>query len=145
MCNLDHFKKINDTFGHAAGDAVLQQGAACFQLCLRNEDILGRLDGEEFGILLVHCNSIIAQERCERLRESLTSVSIHSDNPDFRPSASFGLSSTTSSGYELRRLLADADAALYEAKRSGRNRVVQFGSPTTAQSRYVDDARPMQI
>jgi diguanylate cyclase (GGDEF)-like protein len=126
VCDLDHFKRINDTFGHAAGDAVLKQGAGCFQEYLRKEDVVGRLGGEEFGIVLVDCTIAIAQERCEKIREALLQVTIPNGDPDYKASASFGVSSTSLSGYELRQLLADSDAALYQAKRGGRNRVVQY-------------------
>ncbi|HTE39483.1 MAG TPA: tetratricopeptide repeat-containing diguanylate cyclase [Steroidobacteraceae bacterium] len=141
VCDLDHFKRINDTFGHAAGDAVLRQGAGCFQDYLRKDDIVGRLGGEEFGIVLVNCNGVTAHERCEKLREALMTVAIPSQ-PDFKPSASFGLTSTATSGYELRQLLADADAALYQAKRSGRNRVVPFQPRNAAQSSYDGSTLP---
>jgi diguanylate cyclase (GGDEF)-like protein len=101
---------------------------------LRKQDIVGRLGGEEFGVVLVDCNLSIAQERCEKLREALMTVAIPNGDANFKPSASFGLTSTASSGYILRQLLADADAALYQAKRGGRNRVIQFQPRPAPQS-----------
>jgi diguanylate cyclase (GGDEF)-like protein len=89
-------------------------------------DIVGRLGGEEFGIVLVNCDIATAQERCEQLRLAFTTLTVPNGNDEMFTSASFGVTTTRLSGYELRLLLADADAALYQAKRSGRNRVVQY-------------------
>jgi diguanylate cyclase (GGDEF)-like protein len=123
VCNLDHIETINVTIGHAAGDAVLSKRLGCFQQHLRNEDIVGRLDGETFGVMFVNSNSIITLERCETLREALLSVSTPGESAT---SASFGVSSTSTSGYDLNRLLADAEAALYAAKNRTGNQVVQL-------------------
>jgi diguanylate cyclase (GGDEF)-like protein len=123
LCDLDHFKKINDTGGHATGDAVLRKTAAAFQAHLRKNDIVGRLGGEEFGILLVDCDIATAQQRCEQLRQALEKVIEIGTTAEIRLSGSFGIAVTSTSGHDLQQLLADADAALYRAKLTGRNRV----------------------
>jgi diguanylate cyclase (GGDEF)-like protein len=125
LCDLDHFKTINDRFGHAAGDAVLKQTVAACQAHLGPMDLFGRFGGEEFGILFADCDLEQAQRRSEQMRMSISKISMGYGGGD-SVSASFGVAATLSSGYELRELLADADAALYQAKRSGRNRVASF-------------------
>jgi diguanylate cyclase (GGDEF)-like protein len=129
ICDLDHFKAINDNCGHATGDAVLKQTATKFLHHLQKQDLVGRLGGEEFGILFVDCDLPSARERCEKLRLALAEIAIEEAGvgAQSRLSASFGISDTTISGHEFRQLLAHADTALYQAKRAGRNRVVLYG------------------
>ena len=124
LCDLDHFKSINDRHGHAAGDFVLKQTVAACQLHLRGSDVFGRFGGEEFGIVLPGCNLHDARLRAEQLRLAIAAISSSYDGVELTVSASFGVASTASSSYELRQLLADADAALYRAKHAGRDCVV---------------------
>lgn len=124
LCDLDHFKQINDKYGHATGDFVLKQTVTACRLHLRESDIFGRFGGEEFGVLLPGCNLADARARCEQLRIAIAEVAKHPGSMVANVSASFGLASSSPSGYELRQLLAHADAALYRAKRAGRNLVV---------------------
>ncbi|MGH8177644.1 MAG: GGDEF domain-containing protein [Steroidobacter sp.] len=124
LCDLDHFKGINDRHGHAAGDFVLKQTVAACQAHLRTSDIFGRFGGEEFGVVLPGCSLEDARLRAEQLRLAIASVSSNYDGVELNASASFGIASTAASGYELRQLLANADAALYRAKHAGRNCVV---------------------
>jgi diguanylate cyclase (GGDEF)-like protein len=126
VVDLDHFKAINDRYGHAAGDRVLQQTVATCESLLRPQDLFGRFGGEEFGILLSGCSLEVASQRCERLREAVASVSAPEFGMESTVTASFGVSSTKVSGYELKTLLAHADAALYSAKRAGRNCVMAY-------------------
>ncbi len=126
LCDLDHFKAINDQHGHAAGDTALRQVAAAIQAHLRTGDVFGRVGGEEFGILLPNCSLERARERCEQLRLALSDLAVRHESSDLAISASFGVESTSSCGYELRQLLANADVALYQAKHAGRNRVVVY-------------------
>ncbi len=126
LCDLDHFKSINDRYGHAGGDTVLRQVVAEIRRHLRANDIFGRVGGEEFGVLLPGCSLDAARERCEQLRSALSDLSITLDQHQITVSASFGIETTASSGYELRQLLANADAALYQAKDAGRNRVMVY-------------------
>jgi diguanylate cyclase (GGDEF)-like protein len=124
LCDLDHFKSVNDNYGHAQGDYVLQRAVAAIQAHLRASDVFARIGGEEFGILLAGCNVDDARHRVERLR-----VAVSESNPTdgkFKISASFGIATASSSGYELQILMTHADTALYQAKRAGRDRVAVF-------------------
>jgi diguanylate cyclase (GGDEF)-like protein len=132
LCDLDHFKSVNDKHGHAAGDQVLRQAVTACQAHLRPGDLFGRFGGEEFSFLLAGCSLEQARQRAEQLRLTIAGISV-GDAGDSYASASFGLASTISSGYDLRQLLAHADAALYTAKRAGRNRVAVYeGVPMVA-------------
>ena len=123
LIDLDHFKVVNDTHGHAVGDRVLKRAVAACQQHLRSTDIFGRLGGEEFGIVLPECTLDQALSRAEQIRVAIATVASGEDAPDIPISASFGVATIARSGYELRQLLIDADDALYRAKREGRNRV----------------------
>lgn len=137
LCDLDHFKAINDRFGHAAGDHVLRQAVLACQSHLRVSDIFGRVGGEEFGIVLPGCGLEDAKQRAERLRVALSAIEPQFDGERCTVSGSFGVTSTETSGYELRQLLAHADAALYQAKAAGRDRVQPYGD-TTADAERPD-------
>lgn len=126
LCDLDHFKAINDKYGHATGDHVLRQAVLACRTHLRASDLFGRFGGEEFCILLPGCSLADARQRCEQLRTAIATVATDSANPGSTVSASFGVAATSTSGYELRQLLAHADAALYRAKFAGRNCVVLY-------------------
>lgn len=124
LFDLDHFKSINDRHGHAAGDHVLKQVSAVCGTYLRTNQYFGRIGGEEFALLLVDCGLDRAAHFAEQLRLALVAANAASGLDGVIISASFGVASTDRSGYELRQLMAKADAALYTAKRDGRNRVV---------------------
>lgn len=126
LCDLDHFKSINDKYGHATGDHVLRQAVQECRRHLRASDLFGRFGGEEFCILLPSCSLADARQRCEQLRASIATVAADPGSMVANVSASFGVAATGSSGYELRQLLAHADAALYRAKYAGRNCVVLY-------------------
>jgi diguanylate cyclase (GGDEF)-like protein len=123
LIDLDHFKVINDTHGHAVGDRVLRRAVEACKAHLRSTGIFGRLGGEEFGILLPECALEQAIARAEQIRMAIATAAAGEDAPGVPISASFGVSSSVHSGYELRDLLMHADEALYRAKREGRNRV----------------------
>lgn len=125
LCDLDHFKSINDKYGHAAGDQVLRQAVQACRAHLRASDLFGRFGGEEFCILLPGCSLTDARARCEQLRGAIATIASDT-GASASVSASFGVAATSSSGYELRQLLAHADAALYRAKYAGRNCVVLY-------------------
>jgi diguanylate cyclase (GGDEF)-like protein len=134
LCDLDHFKAINDRHGHAAGDHVLRQAVLACQAHLRVSDIFGRVGGEEFGIVLPGCGLEDARQRAERLRQALIAIEPQYEGERCPVSGSFGVTSTEQSGYELRQLMAHADAALYRAKAAGRDRVAPFdGGGVTAE------------
>jgi diguanylate cyclase (GGDEF)-like protein len=125
LCDLDHFKSINDKYGHAAGDQVLKQTVSECQLFMRATDLFGRFGGEEFSFLMAGCGPEDARLRAEQLRLTIAGIS-NNNGTGSRVSASFGVASTVASGYDLRLLLAHADSALYAAKRAGRNRVAVY-------------------
>jgi len=124
LIDLDHFKVVNDTHGHAVGDRVLRRAVEACQTHLRSTDVFGRLGGEEFGILLPDCMLEQAHGRAEQIRMAIATAATGENAPGIPISASFGVAVTSRSGYELRALLIHADEALYRAKREGRNRVV---------------------
>jgi diguanylate cyclase (GGDEF)-like protein len=125
LCDLDHFKSINDKYGHAAGDQVLKQTVSECQLFMRSSDLFGRFGGEEFSFLMAGCGPEDARLRAEQLRLTIAGIGAH-NGTGAQVSASFGVASTAASGYDLRLLLAHADSALYAAKRAGRNRVAVY-------------------
>lgn len=122
--DIDHFKQVNDTHGHAMGDIVLQHTVAVLQEDLRPIDLFARLGGEEFGILLVGCTSSQAMATAQRLRIAIESAPVEDNGRVISLSVSVGVASTDRCGYQLSRLFRESDAALYRAKRAGRNRVM---------------------
>lgn len=124
MLDVDHFKQINDTYGHAVGDTVLREVA---QVCMRetrNVDVLGRYGGEEFVIVLPECETHAAREVAERLRQSIAELSVNTPEGPVQVTASLGVASLSSQSMTLDALIAAADTALYSAKRGGRDNVV---------------------
>ncbi|GAB3793099.1 GGDEF domain-containing protein [Dyella agri] len=133
--DLDHFKHINDTYGHAVGDDVLRQVVVASKQHLRPVDLFGRLGGEEFGILLVECTRTQSMVIADRIRLAIEETRVEDDGVVVGVSASAGLSFTDACGHDLQCLCKEADAALYRAKRGGRNRVVagaEYGCPVEA-------------
>jgi diguanylate cyclase (GGDEF)-like protein len=125
MLDLDHFKQINDTYGHAAGDEVLQRIVAVCRQELRDSDLFGRMGGEEFGILMPGCTCEQGVEIATRIRRALASALLKlGPETSVVVSASLGLAHSAASGYAFHQLFSDADAALYRAKHGGRNRLV---------------------
>jgi len=124
MLDLDRFKSINDAYGHHAGDLTLKK---LVQVCggiLRQEDLLGRLGGEEFAVLLVETGPALAFEVAERLREAIAAAEVGLDDGTcMRFTTSVGLASKSADDPDFAAILKRADAALYEAKNTGRNRV----------------------
>lgn len=142
LFDLDHFKIINDRCGHAAGDHVLRKVAAVCSTYLQANQYFGRIGGEEFAILLVGCDEDRAVGLAEMLRNAVR-ASEAGDVLDDRPvTASFGVTSTTKAGYELHHLLACADAALYKAKREGRDRVARYDATLMTARRSPYDITP---
>lgn len=125
--DVDHFKQVNDTYGHAAGDAVLQMIAATLRATLRDIDVPGRLGGEEFGVLLPNTRLADARRIAERLRMAIAAAYTTRDGVELRVTASFGVSAIAAENEDLDDLLRAADAALYRAKSEGRDRVVSAG------------------
>ena len=124
VMDLDHFKRVNDTHGHVAGDEVLRQAAACCRNGLRAWDVCGRLGGEEFGILIPSASCAEGAEIVTHIRRALTAKPVVlGSGVTVTVSASFGLAWSADASHGLRQLLIDADAALYRAKEGGRDRM----------------------
>ena len=125
MFDIDYFKYINDKFGHNAGDLVLKEIANICRSVLREVDIIGRIGGEEFAILLPETDIVQATLVAERLRVSISNGKVFPTlNEEVRFAASFGVTFTKDANKSINELLNQADDALYKAKNSGRNRVV---------------------
>lgn len=124
MFDLDHFKEINDTFGHETGDRVLQNFASICTEGLRRADIFGRMGGEEFAALVVEAKEEEAFAVAERIRKNFASQSIDKDGTEKNLSVSIGVSRLDPATGSLEAAYARADKALYEAKDQGRNRVI---------------------
>lgn len=125
MIDLDHFKTFNDTYGHDAGDAVLRETAACLVKGVRAEDFVCRFGGEEFVVILPTADVEASKMRGERLRSTIRQLPItYQGKPLGMITISVGVASFPSHGTSLKELMAAADAALYEAKRGGRDQVV---------------------
>lgn len=124
MMDIDHFKQVNDTYGHAAGDQVLIQLASVCKRQIRLTDICARFGGEEFCFLLPQTESKAACVFAERLRKAIAELQFIASGQEFNISASFGVADRPGSNDSVENLLEHSDQALYEAKKSGRNRVV---------------------
>jgi diguanylate cyclase (GGDEF)-like protein len=127
MLDLDHFKKFNDTHGHAAGDTVLKAVAEIFRQSIRTEDIACRYGGEEFTIMLPDVTPTVAYERAESIRRAVANLRVPLDREVYGEfTVSIGVALYPNDGDAADLLLRRADQALYRAKRAGRNQVVQF-------------------
>jgi diguanylate cyclase (GGDEF)-like protein len=124
MLDVDRFKAINDTHGHAAGDATLVTLVKLCSKALREGDLMGRLGGDEFAVLLPETPGPIAGQVAGRLRHALATSGVEWDGRRLLLEVSVGVASLGPAGDTVDELLARADEALYEAKRQGRNRVV---------------------
>jgi diguanylate cyclase (GGDEF)-like protein len=133
LFDLDHFKQVNDTFGHPVGDAVLREAARAADRVLRRSDLVCRYGGEEFAIVLPDTPATNAARACERMQAALRTVRV--ETPDGRTvgpiTASFGIASAVGAERDRASLIREADEALYEAKRRGRDRVVTHPATTT--------------
>lgn len=124
MIDIDHFKKVNDRHGHKAGDEALRRLSEVALKVVREVDLVGRLGGEEFAILLPETDGEKAVEVAERLRNSIAAIEIGLESgAAFHFTVSIGVASLTQESADIDALLSQADQALYEAKHAGRNRV----------------------
>lgn len=121
--DIDFFKKVNDTYGHAAGDVLLQRVAHVLRGAVRPSDTVGRMGGEEFSALLRDAAPDQAREIAERMRAAVQALDCSDIAPDLKPTISIGLSQLAAQGDRLDSLCKRADDALYRAKENGRNRV----------------------
>jgi len=120
MMDIDHFKAINDNHGHAVGDDVLKVVAECLSIEKRKEDVLARFGGEEFVLLLDHCDVVQAEIKAEKLRAAIETL----QPAGLKITVSIGVAQLNLQETEFTEPLKRADDALYIAKEQGRNRVV---------------------
>ena len=130
MLDADHFKGINDRHGHAGGDAALGAIANALGECLRPADILGRLGGEEFGVLLPETGLQGAIAAAERIRKRVETLQVASKSGAFQCTVSIGATDVEPGAVDLKLAMERADAALYRAKAEGRNRVIASAAPS---------------
>ncbi|HEV2289360.1 MAG TPA: diguanylate cyclase [Candidatus Acidoferrales bacterium] len=124
IADLDHFKQINDTYGHMAGDMVLQEAAKRMSESTRAYDCVGRFGGEEFLIIFPTSNEELALRQAERIRKAIEATPVETREGRIRITASLGVATSGGTGSgEMAELLRAADRALYCAKSKGRNRV----------------------
>jgi diguanylate cyclase (GGDEF)-like protein len=123
MMDIDHFKRVNDTFGHTVGDQILQGVAESCRQELRRVDVVGRYGGDEFVILLPENDRAAAVQVAERLRKNIAHMHLNTAKGSAKVTASLGVATVDCNKPSLETLLSQADKALYVAKRRGRNRV----------------------
>jgi diguanylate cyclase (GGDEF)-like protein len=124
LLDIDHFKRINDSYGHAAGDAVLRQLADLLKRASRVEDLVFRYGGEEFAAVLPNASARAAVQIADRIRALVERYTFLWDQQSIPVTLSIGVANLSSAEKDSQALIEAADAALYQARRSGRNRVV---------------------
>jgi len=133
MLDIDHFKRYNDVYGHAAGDAVLQALGQMLSMQIRAEDIACRYGGEEFTLILPESSLEVAHQRAEHIREKAQVLPVQHQGRKLETiTLSLGVATFPEHGHALQQLLQIADAALYRAKQTGRNRVVLAETPSAS-------------
>ena len=130
IIDIDHFKQINDQFGHPAGDDVLARLAGILTSHCRSRDVVCRYGGEEFAILMPGISITRAIERAERIRQAFASMSVSFDGQQVKVSLSTGIAAYPAHAPAAEQLIKRADQALYQAKAAGRNRVLAWGLAT---------------
>jgi two-component system cell cycle response regulator len=123
MLDLDHFKKVNDTYGHLTGDSVLREVAKRVSESVRSYDTVGRYGGEEFVVVLPNCGKAEIEQNAERIRLAISSVPILTDSAKITITVSVGATVAAAELRSINDILGAADEALYQAKETGRNRV----------------------
>jgi diguanylate cyclase (GGDEF)-like protein len=133
MCDMDHFKRCNDTYGHPFGDKVLRALSATIRKVSRQEDIVARYGGEEFTVILPETPIENARVMAERLRQAVEEMTVEDGAVSMKGTISCGVAcivdeeSSDSLDTTAQMVIDRADKALYQAKHAGRNRVVVFG------------------
>jgi diguanylate cyclase (GGDEF)-like protein len=123
LIDIDHFKQVNDTLGHLAGDVVLREAAQRLSSSVRTSDAVGRYGGEEFLVVFRGATSLLGKERCEGLRRAVCEQPILWNQHAVAVTCSIGVACIESEAETIAELLTRADRALYRAKQLGRNRV----------------------
>jgi diguanylate cyclase (GGDEF)-like protein len=144
MIDLDHFKKFNDTYGHDAGDAVLRETGASLSKGIRAEDFVCRFGGEEFVVILPTADPETSRARAERLRTKMRELTIMYQGKSLgMVTISVGVAAFPAHGTSPKELMAAADAALYEAKRGGRDQVVVASAPVIDPAAIPGASKPV--
>lgn len=145
MLDIDHFKQVNDVHGHAMGDKVLAKLVAVSTNVLRQEDLIGRLGGEEFAIVLADSDASSAARVADRIRQAIKQIKFPSETGPFNVSVSIGVSEPFYNEASINESMERADAALYRAKRSGRDRVEIASENVSIPDTIIQnvDARPL--
>ncbi len=142
MLDLDRFKEVNDTCGHAAGEAMLREVTQRFRNCLDDDDVLARLGGDEFGVLLPGgAGAWPSKNKAERLRRSLEDFVFNWEGERFRVSVSIGMLELERAPHSLEEAVKLADIACYIAKERGRNRIQLADPSDLQQARHVGDVQ----
>lgn len=142
MADIDHFKGVNDTYGHQAGDATLREVTRRIRRLLRHYDTIGRYGGDEFVIVLPGCDSAGAERMANRIRDQIEADPISTMEGMIDVAISLGVSNTDGSNYlDANRLIRAADIALYRSKKEGRNRV-SMATAADMNSRVTTEPKP---
>ena len=135
IIDVDHFKAVNDRFGHATGDRVLKAVATACQIGRRDADVVARIGGDEFAVILPETTDAAAAQFAERLRQQVSKSLISVNGESLPITISIGIAGASAATSGIEALLGDADQALYQAKTAGRNRVVVRRPPVAANLR----------
>lgn len=130
MIDIDHFKKVNDKYGHLTGDDVLRHLSKEIATVLRSSDVLGRYGGEEFCVFLPNTTESDAVGLAERIRAGVEASPFKNGSDAIKTTVSIGVADSVRAGYDFKGLVATADSAMYGAKNGGRNRVMSYTQMT---------------
>ncbi len=133
LTDIDHFKNVNDTYGHPVGDEVIRQVSAVLKQQARTTDVVARYGGEEFAVVMEETDAQGGLMVAERIRQAVQKIVVQTEMGPLKVTISLGVSSYPTHGHEKHILIERADQALYTAKHSGRNRAVIASSPTAAE------------
>ena len=149
LLDIDHFKNVNDTYGHPCGDLVLKDLAALLKGCLRSADVAARYGGDEIAVILPETNRAKASEVAEKLRRQLEKSSFEWDGNSFSITCSIGVASVPETNIDCwNELLSSADKSLYRAKGKGRNHVIAFNpghGPALSRCRQSPQRRGLAV
>ena len=145
MCDIDHFKQVNDTLGHEVGDDVLKGACAIISHAIRESDLLIRYGGEEFMVLLIDTDEEHSLKAAERIREAMENHKFSTTNGPMTKTLSLGLSMYPTDDEDFWRCVKFADVALYEAKECGRNRVERFEKQMWGEQQVLEPAHIIAV